>query len=304
MDGTAGRRGLSTLEDAIDHQLTLDPGGRNGRALYDAARHRVGGPLVGRAADCLHDAIEPGAVVAIATGFPIPPSNRPETDGPPGAAVFARAVDRLGGQPVFVVDERTEPVVDALAGVLGVDAAVERPPSTPGGLLDHLDPAAVVAIETPGRSADGTYRTMTGEDITPLVTPVDDLVAEAADRGVSTIGVGDGGNEVGMGAIRSAVGTHIESGETIASTTETGSLVVAGVSNWGAYGLNAALAARTDRSLCHTPAVEGRLLEVAVGAGAVDGVTGRSTPSVDGIGRPVHERVVGVLDALSRSTRE
>lgn len=298
------------MDRAIDHQITLDPGDRNSRRLYAAAHEHAGEPLVGRAADRLLAAIgEDQAAtgdrraadpeVAIATGFPIPPSGRPETDGPLGAVVLAGALEELGVQPVFVVDGRTEAVLTALADALGHESITTiRPTDASGGLADRV--ASVVAIETPGRCADGRYRTMTAEDITPLVEPVDDLIERAVDYGIPTIAVGDGGNEVGFGAIRPAVERHVDRGEQVACVTPAESLVVAGVSNWGAYGLVAALSRRTDRSLLHTPATERRLLEVAIEAGAIDGVSGLAEPTVDGIDTAVHERVVGVLGALCR----
>jgi hypothetical protein len=307
------------MDRAIDHQITLDPGGRNSRRLYAAARERAGEPLVGRAAERLLEAIGGDRAagsdraktgdrragvdagdVAIATGFPIPPAAIPETDGPLGAAVLAGALERLGARPVFVVDGRTEPIVAAVADAAGLESMLTIPPAAAADRLAADRLSAVVAIETPGRCADGSHRTMAGEDISSLVDPVDDLVERAGDRGIPTVGVGDGGNEVGMGAIRPAVERHVAGGETIACVTAAESLVVAGVSNWGAYGLVAALADRTGRSLLHTPETERRLLEVAVEAGAIDGVSGRAEPTVDGIDRTVHERVVGVLNALCR----
>jgi len=286
------------MDEAIDHQITLDPGGRNTRWLYEAARDNVEGPLVGHAADRLLEAIDPSTAVAIATGFPIPPSNRPETDGPLGAAVLARAIEQLGGKPMFVVDARTEPVVSAVAAAVGVERVETVSPATAESRLEGRAVGAVVAIETPGPTADGSYRTMAGVDITDIVDPVDGLVNRAIDRGGLTIAVGDGGNEIGMGAIRPAVEAHIEFGETIGCVTGVDDLVVAGVSNWGAYGLVAALSNRTDKRLLHTPADERRMLESAVDAGAIDGVSGQSTPSVDGIEAGVHEQIVGMLAAL------
>ena len=55
------------------------------------------------------------------------------------------------------------------------------------------------------------------------------------------MGIGDGGNEVGMGKVRQQVMQHIPNGEKIASSVCTDQLIAAGVSNWGAYALAAAL---------------------------------------------------------------
>ncbi|MFW6321448.1 MAG: DUF4392 domain-containing protein [Halohasta sp.] len=295
---------------AIDHLITFDPGGRNSRALYAAARGSPecdDRPLVEQAAEQLLDAISPGSTVAIATGFPITAVGRPETDGPLGAVVLGRALATLGARPVFLVEPALEPAIDALAAELGLDSPTIEPvePSgssepaaseTPGlGLLDRDDPAAVVAVEKPGRTADGTYRNMAGEDVSGSVGSVDGLFDEAADRGIPTVAVGDGGNEIGMGSIQEAVEREIDHGGTIACVQPADALVVAGVSNWGAYGIVAGLSVLSGQELLHTGRIERSLLDVCVSAGCVDGVTARPTPSVDGIPGDRHAHVVDLL---------
>jgi hypothetical protein len=52
-----------------------------------------------------------------------------------------------------------------------------------------------------------------------------------------TIGVGDGGNEIGMGRVRERLAGEGELIARIASVVSVDHLVVAGVSNWGAYGI-------------------------------------------------------------------
>ena len=284
---------------AIDHQITFDPGGRNCRRLYEAARN--GPPLVKPAAEELLDAADAGGRILLSTGFPIVPPEAPETDGPLGTVVLARAVAALGGRPVIVVESAVREAISALADTLGMEQPViETVTPTAGGgraerLLDRHEPAAVVAVEKPGRSADGSYRNMAGEDVSAFVGGVDALFERARDHGVPTVGIGDGGNEIGMGAIRSAVHDHVDHGETIASRTAVDQLVVAGVSNWGAYGVVAALSLLAGERLLHTGGAERRMLAASLDAGCVDGVSGESVLSVDGIPSGVHEGVVDVL---------
>jgi hypothetical protein len=281
---------------AIDRWITADPGGRNTQQLYTAASD--GDPLVEAAATSLLGAAEAGQPVIVATGFPIPPSHQPETDGPLGAVVVADALAALGAEPVVVAEPAVAEPVSAIADALGSDAietvSLSPPESTARSLLDR-EPGAVVAVEKPGVTADGSYRSMSGADISPAVDGVDPLIEAARERGIPTVGVGDGGNEVGMGAVQSAVECHIDHGETIACHTPVDDLVVAGVSNWGAYGIVAALSLETGRELLHTGATERELLAAAIEAGCVDGVTGEATPSVDGISGGVHARVVDLL---------
>jgi hypothetical protein len=87
----------------------------------------------------------------------------------------------------------------------------------------------------------------------------------------------------------------------IASVVRVDHLVVAGVSNWGGYGVVAALSRLAGRELLHTPEVEQRMIEACVAAGASDGVTRRHGPTVDGLPLEVHAAVVELLRWAARS---
>ncbi|MEA1931155.1 MAG: DUF4392 domain-containing protein [Euryarchaeota archaeon] len=281
---------------AIDHQITLDLGDRNCRRLYEAAHE--GTPLVKRAAEPLLEAADSRDRVLLSTGFPIVPPVAPETDGPLGTAVMAHALDSLGAEPVIVVEPMVEATMATLLDVLDCEAEIELvDPATASAesLLDRDEPGAVVAVEKPGRCADGSHRNMNGEAVSRHVSSVDALFEEARDRGVPTVAVGDGGNEIGMGVVQSAVRKHVDHGETIACVTSVDHLVVAGVSNWGAYGIVGALSLLAGEPLLHTAQTERRLLAASLKAGCVDGVSGESVLSVDGIPSGVHEGVVSVL---------
>src|SRR5579872_2223568 len=57
-----------------------------------------------------------------------------------------------------------------------------------------------------------------------------------------TIGIGDGGNEIGMGKIpHETIIKNITNGDLIHCRVPTDYLIVAGVSNWGAYALAAGI---------------------------------------------------------------
>src|SRR5205085_1995817 len=133
------------------------------------------------------------------------------------------------------------------------------------------------------------YHTMKGRDITRHMSPAHWLF-EAAPQAVpiKTIGIGDGGNEIGMGKIPWEVIRHnIAGGGLVACRVPTDFLLVCGVSNWGAYGLAAGMTLRRGRALdpgLFDPERERELLEVMVERGPlVDGVTGQTTVSVDGL---------------------
>ena len=114
-------------------------------------------------------------------------------------------------------------------------------------------------------------------------------------RAPLTIGVGDGGNEIGMGSVRTLLARESRLVARTASVVPVDHLVVAGVSNWGAYGIVAQLGRVTGQSLLHTPAEERRVIDACVSAGAVDGITRRKEPTVDTLSADTHAALVALL---------
>jgi len=169
-----------------------------------------------------------------------------------------------------------------------------------------MRPTHLVAIERPGRARDGVYRNMRGDDVSAWNAPIDELFLVARKTGARsaravTIGVGDGGNEIGMGNVRSRLAHGGGAlAERIASVVRVDHLVVAGVSNWGAYGIAAHLGRLAARPLLHTPGEERRIVAACVEAGACDGVTRRREATVDGLPLDVHAAFVALLAAATQ----
>jgi hypothetical protein len=277
----------------IDHLMALDPGGRGIAAFFV----RGGATAAARA-------LRKSRRVLLTTGFAVGPG-LPETDGPPGTACLGRALRALGAQVGYITDAVAVPPLQAALKVLGEPATVETfhvpHRHAPGAardtarrLLAEQKPTHLVAIERPGRARDGHYRSARGRSLTEWNGPLDELFL-AASRRLVTIGVGDGGNEIGMGAVRSRVARAGGVFPQIASVVATKHLVVAGVSNWGAYGIVAELARLAGRPLLHTGEEEQAMVHACVDAGAVDGLTLRREPTVDGLPLPAH---VGMLELL------
>eukprot|EP01036_Dinobryon_divergens_P030966 gene30966-40295_t len=178
----------------------------------------------------------------------------------------------------------------------------------------------VIAIERTGPNFEGKYLTMRGRDMSHLVCPLDILFSLPRDadkcgqdgsdcaqsmRRLRTIGIGDGGNEVGMGAVYEAVAgsQRIPNAATIACTVPADYLIVASVSNWGGYALSGATAMvscyrenkspsglldvqmlRNHLRMClPSDEEEIRMCERMVLAGARDGITGENAAKVDGM---------------------
>jgi hypothetical protein len=175
-------------------------------------------------------------------------------------------------------------------------------------------PALVMAIERPGRAATGVYHNMSGRNIGHCLNNFEDLFLAARSAGVWTIGIGDGGNEVGMGALRDVVRARVKAGAAcgcgcgggIASVSIAASPVTAVVANLGATAIAASMALLTARrDVLPAPARELRALEACVAAGAVDGQHNQCVPSVDGLAADVYGAVlVLIADAVDRVLRE
>jgi len=272
--------------------------------------------------------------VAILTGYPCclhdPPT---ETDGPLGAIAMARAISALGIRTVILTDECNEaPVSAALKASLRA-----YPPSSPsrqacvvkafpGGDVDAKKIVAtyeldyVIAIERPGPAEDGGYYTMKGRDMSQSVgiaklEQLLDLRGKSGTRWLKSAGIGDGGNELGMGKRRALVSEHVQLGAKIGCVTETDHLVAAGVSNWGGWAVcfalyalikkfvpsdhnetMAFLAADTDlKQVLPTCKGELAVLEAMVAAGARDGITGKAEATVDDLPWSDHAGIVTAM---------
>ena len=272
----------------IDQLLALDPGARG-----------IGSFFVRGGAAAAARSLTAGRTALITTGFAVGPGE-PETDGPPGAASLGRALRLLGATVRFVTDAVTVPPLRAALDALGERAPIETfhaggaPETAARRLLAEHAPTHLVAIERPGRARDGDYRNARGASVREWNAPLDALFLVPRRR-LTTIGVGDGGNEIGMGNVRARVVRASSVLRRIASVVTVDHLVVAGTSNWGAYGIVAELSALAGRDLLHGADDERRMVEACVRAGAVDGLTRRSEPTVDGLPLAAH---VGMLELL------
>jgi hypothetical protein len=240
-----------------------------------------------RAARYLRDIHGP---ILIGTGFPV--LDTFETDGPVGAIALYNALKCCGAEPVIVCGK---PLSEALRGDYAVqEISVGKTPDNrtqSAKLLAQYQPVAIISIERPGLTAQGRYCNMRGEDITARCARFDEFV-ELSD--CPTIGIGDGGNEIGMGNALDSLSQL----DIIPSVTRCDELLVSDVSNWAAYGLIAIIGYWQGEDLL------GRISPRAIlgylsARGSVDGVSRENTLTEDGLPLTEGEQVLTELRTLT-----
>ena len=323
---------LRTIGESLDKLMSLDLTSRGAvLKLYEAARTLQGEPLTAAAAGALAEAIKPGDPVLIITGFPSRSwlvEGLTETDGPVGAAVLARVLEQaLGAIPVIVTDARLveysvactraaglivtdlkrtlrskpTPPTAAAAAVIPFTTDGAEGPAQAVAMLDDLKPAAVIAVEMPGRAADGRHYNVSGREIpSHLVARGDALFDEANRRGVLTVGIGDGGNELGMGKLASVVAETVSHGGRVACVVPAQVTVASCISNWGAYAVAAAVAAAAKSPDVLAQIEIERIIARCVDLGAIDGLSARPDSMVDGTPTPLNRYVLDLMHFVVR----
>ncbi len=265
-----------------------------------------------------------GLSIAIVTGFYIPQAEAYETDGPLGAHFLAEVLHHLGAKVTLMAEPECSAVLETALRLSGLEDHVAlhdlpAPTDVPQASWTanfwniHRNLTHLIAIERAGPShtvaslaalprnhaapvgdfvrqvppgAWNRPHNMRGLDIAPFTAPAHQLF-ETMPQGVVSIGIGDGGNEIGMGKIPwETIAANISNGERIACRVPTHHLIVAGISNWGAYALAAGTAMlhrQTDLDRLFDAQREAQLWEAVLEKETlVDGVTGRKELAVDG----------------------
>jgi hypothetical protein len=244
--------------------------------------------------------LEPGIDrVACVTGVVFDPVRRGEIDGPIGSAVLADALARLGRSTAVVVPADVIGVVSAVRAELHADFEVV---ADCDASADEFD--AAVAVERLGRNRKDQHHTIFGAPL-ELDPAADELFEELTELGRLTVGLGDGGNEIGFGALfddaRRLVPRGAECGcpcaDGLVTSTAVELLFPVSVSNFGAYAITAALGLLSGRpALLPTTSRIHEALVAALAEGCLDGGTFR--PGFVGDDGIPFETVAAVVDVL------
>jgi hypothetical protein len=212
--------------------------------------------------------------ILIGTGFPVVKTF--ETDGPVGAIALYEAFEKLGSCPTIVCGR---PLSQALAAQYRVHEIRvgdhDQREHEAQDALQRFQPDAIISIERPGQAADGGYYNMRGENISENTACFDTFMNLSE---CPTIAIGDGGNEIGMGKVAGA----LQDLNIVPSTTTCDELIIADVSNWGAYGIISFLSVWNQRDLL-AEIVPLYILRYISELGSVDGVTRVNQLTEDGL---------------------
>lgn len=229
--------------------------------------------------------------IFLTTGFYV--AGYAETDGPVGTVALALALKKLGYIPIILTDKFCEGFFEEdQIETIYVDFQVEE--GFFKSLVDKYNPKGFISIERCGKNRFSQYANMRGISITEYTAPVDDLFV-AYQGIIPTIGVGDGGNEIGMGKISGAISRKLSLEPCVVCTDI---LVVATVSNWGAYGIIAALSKQVRQKLLPSFEWVEEFIHRTVQIGSVDGVTHQKEMSVDGKSMAIEKEILSALEKI------
>ncbi|MBO1114272.1 glutamate cyclase domain-containing protein [Bordetella petrii] len=327
--------------DYLDHIANLElknkPAQQGGTQLrYGVAREQQGGtPICGQISQALVPRLHLGTVIVVTgTGNPVWLPHG-ETDGPSGAAVLARMFAALGVRTCVLSEAQFLPGIQASIQAGGTPLLAENSwrqrsnaawclPFPAGNaaagpfvqqLLQQLpDLSGAFFVEKPGPNLKGVFHNSSGKAKDPDWVAHAHVLAQALrQRGVLTVGVGDGGNEIGFGRIREQLESRHPYGRDcgcdchggLLDSTMVDFLLPASVSNWGAYAIAAAMALA-----CGRPALLPAWDDVAqsIGApiayGAFDGYSGMAVSTVDGVSLGANRAVYRLMEEVVELDRQ
>ena len=189
--------------------------------------------------------------------------------------------------------------------LFGIGSARGEDRATQAAELAARKPAAVVSVEASGANTLGVYHNAVGKDVTEMQAKSEALWDLLRTQGVPNIAIGDLGNEIGIGTIEPHIRKYVpftDAGECkcgcgggILSATAADNIITATCSDWGCYGLMAALAyLKKDMEILHHEEMESEVMRVAARSGFID-MTGSLLPGIDGFSTRMNVGIVSLM---------
>ncbi len=332
--------GLQMVADSLDRLTNIDVPARGTiGTLFDGARELLNGkPMSLAAVELMEKNIKPGDFVFITTGWadqPINVATKSETDGPPGAAALARSIRlTLEGLPIIITDDYLvedmkvilrscgfhindpDKLINSLStelgfacvpsvAVIGMPIDQKQCEIESKKLLDKYSPTCCIAIERGAMNKHGRIHGMGGYDFSATQAKMDYIFTEAKERGIASMGIGDGGNEIGMANIEKLIREKVRNGNMCKCPCASGIapdvatvdvLISATISNWGGYSIASLLALSQGNlnAMCSTE-IEERVLNACAQVEFHDSIGSRVGPSVDGCEALVHYSIINLI---------
>ena len=327
---------MLVLGESVDHLVTTDvkwpnaPLGHIG-AIHEACRKLVGGPVCLAAAEAIRKKANKTPRLLYHRGFCFLRFSHLAKPTAPSGQLLSLVQFVMGlGQGLYSLPKRnlwgcsmrhaweegfrfiapTTLGISRRNTILDFTREKKRAVGEAERILKEMNPSAVITVEKIGRNEKGIYHSARGSDMSQYVSGVDFLVEEAKRRGILTIGIGDLGNEIGLGSVADvakstigSLGTRCNCGCGGGIVTQVGVEIpiMATMSNWGGYGVAACLAALLKRSdIFHLVKTGKRVIEECVRAGARDGVMVSSALSCDGVALEGNEGILQLLHEIVR----
>ncbi len=139
---------------------------------------------------------------------------------------------------------------------------------------------------------------MRGIVIDSMTADADCFLSLAREKNICTISIGDGGNEMGMGAFRKEIESFVPLGSEICSQQGADYALASGVSNWWGIGAAALLSRETQKFLLPDEEQETEMLRRVLQAGGADGATGLREMTVDRLPLAVHLEILKEVSSL------
>ena len=231
----------------------------------------------------------PKGNVLITTGFYV--AGYAETDGPIGTLAVAKALEGLGYHGIVITDKYCEGFFE-LKNISVEYVAIDADQSVYEEILEKYRPVYMISIERCGHNLENEYANMRGDSITGQTACIDTLFELAAEKKIPTIGVGDGGNEIGMGNVRQVILEKLELNPCVVTVDD---LIIATTSNWGAYALAAYMAKLSGRPVFITYEEIEEYMAQIVALGCVDGVTKQKKMGTDGFSMEIEKEIITSL---------
>lgn len=231
----------------------------------------------------------PRGNVLITTGFYV--AGYAETDGPIGTLAVAKALEGLGYHGIVITDKYCKGFFE-LKNISVEYVAIGADRSVYEEILEKYQPVYLISIERCGHNLENEYANMRGDNITGQTACIDTLFEMAAEKKIPTIGVGDGGNEIGMGNVRQVILEKLELNPCVVTVDD---LIIATTSNWGAYALAAYMAKLSGKPVFITYEEIEEYMAQIVALGCVDGVTKQKKMGTDGFSMEIEKEIITSL---------